>query len=190
MVRSAFEQAFPETCREDLEQVLQILPTATVDNISILVSVAGITYNLSDYFVQFPYRIYLEEPKEERIQALSDTQKLILACIYTRSHDGYIRQKYVKEILDVDFPAWCIPYIVKLCDEYVAEILEVIYDGLKDRDNGEVQEFCRNNRERTRKGYARMTSYWNEYYRVTKFQKYIGRKLYRQCLGYTKSFEK
>ncbi len=68
-MRSAFEQAFPETYREDLEHVLQILPTATVGNISILVSSDGITYKLSDYFVQFPYRMYLEEPKEEHIQS-------------------------------------------------------------------------------------------------------------------------
>lgn len=190
MVRSAFEQAFPETCREDLQDVLRILPTTTGSSISISDSSDYITYNLSDYFVQFPYRMYLEEPKEERIQSLSDTQKLILACIYTRSHDGYIRQKYVKQILDIDFPAWCIPYIVKLCDEYVVEILEVIYDGLKDRCNEDVQEFCRNNWELTRKGYARMTSYWNEYYRERIFHKYIGRSLFRECLGYTRAFEK
>lgn len=40
------------------------------------------------------------------------------------------------------------------------------------------------------KSYSRMISYWNEYYRGYEpdFRKYIGRKLFRECLGYNRTF--
>ena len=87
---------------------------------------------------------------------------------------------------------WAIPFVVKLCDEYVLEILEVIYDKLKERDNTDIQEFCFKNKVTISKGHARMTSYWNEYYRrcAFSFRNYIGRKLFRECLGYNKAFDR
>ena len=42
------------------------------------------------------------------------------------------------------------------------------------------------------KSYSRMISYWNEYYSNREFDlhKYVGWKLFEECLGYDKSFEK
>lgn len=114
--RGVLELILPKELHKDLKQVLEILPVTTPDDISIQVSVDYIEYRLDDYVVRFPYRMYLDEPEETVIQSLSDNQKLILACLYTRSHNGYIRQKYVEQILNMDFPKWCIPYIVKLWD--------------------------------------------------------------------------
>lgn len=87
---------------------------------------------------------------------------------------------------------WVIPFIVKLCDEYVLEILEVIYNKLKERDNTDIQNFCLINKTAIRKSYSRMISYWNEYYRgyENNFRKYLGRSLFRECLGYDRTFEK
>lgn len=185
-----FHNAFPKELNNDLQKVLRMLPQTSSNNISIKFSDDNIEYILNKYSVQFPYRLYLVEPDEEEISKLSETQKLMLFCMYTRSHDGYVREKYVKKILSIDFPNWCIPYIVKLCDEYVVEILEIIYERLNNRSNEDIQEFCRNNREQMRKSYTRMTSYWNEYYRGRKFHRYVGRMLFRECLGYSRLFEK
>ena len=87
---------------------------------------------------------------------------------------------------------WVIPFIVKLCDEYVLEILEVIYNKWKERDNTDIQNFCLINKTAIRKSYSRMISYWNEYYRgyENNFRKYLGRSLFRECLGYDRTFEK
>lgn len=51
--------------------------------------------------------------------------------------------------------------------------------------------FCLENIESFCKSYNRMISYWNEYYKYKykDFQQYIGRKLFRECFGYSKSME-
>ena len=86
-------------------------------------------------------------------------------------------------LLLMDYEDWTIPYIAKICDEYVIEILEMTYEILKNRiQNGlrnfvlKYESFC--------KSYNRMISYWNEYYRSKNksFQQYIGRKLFRDVL--------
>lgn len=127
-----------------------------------------------------------------RLARLTDIRQIIVSCIYTRHCDGYLREKYLKKILRQVLPEWCFPYIVKLCGEYVAEIIEVVYENLKDRKNDDIQKFCFDNKTTIRKDYAKMVNYWNEYYRFKwyRFHEYIGRKLYRECLGYSRSFEK
>ncbi|MCL2816900.1 MAG: hypothetical protein FWD39_00745 [Clostridiales bacterium] len=126
---------------------------------------------------------------------MSATEKTILHCIYSRSCDGYIREKHVRALLSEEFPAWAIPYIVKVCDEYILEILQVVYENLKERNTDEIKRFCAANREVFCKSYDRMTSYWNEYYRTWneyyghdcyELKNYAGRKLFVECFGATR----
>lgn len=113
----------------------------------------------------------------------NNIQKEILYCIYTRGCNGYIREKYLKELLKLDFDYWAIPFIVKLSDEYIVEILEVIYDKLKIRNNDDIKRFCLENKNIINKSYSRMISYWNEFYRSKEpsFHKYI-KKILKESL--------
>ena len=117
---------------------------------------------------------------------------MILHCIYSRSCDGFVRQKHLNSLLLMDYEDWAIPYIVKICDEYVVEILEMTYDILKDQDTERIKRFCLENIVSFCKSYSRMISYWNEFYRYryNNFQQYIGRKLFRECFGYSRSMER
>jgi len=87
--------------------------------------------------------------------------------------------------LSVDFPDWSIPYIVKVCDEYVIEILQLVYEELKGKDTEAIKYFCKNNRQAFCKSYNRMISYWNEFYRndCYRYENYIGSKLFIECFG-------
>jgi hypothetical protein len=127
----------------------------------------------------------LLEPENKAINKLNDTEKLILHCIYSRSCDGYARQKHIKALLSADFLNWTIPYIVKVCDEYVIEILQMVYDNLKDKNTEVFKDFCYDDRKSFCRSYSRMHSYWNEYYRSDyyKFEEYIGYKLFVECFG-------
>lgn len=42
--------------------------------------------------VDIPYRIYNPEPAAEVADALPAIERDVLACLYTRHHDGYVRQ--------------------------------------------------------------------------------------------------
>lgn len=62
----------------------------------------------------------------------------------------------------------------------------------KELNNDDIRKFCLENKNIINKGYYRMTSYWNEAYRNGEpyFQNYVGRKLFRDCFGYNRTFEK
>ena len=84
------------------------------------------------------------------------------------------------------------PYILKLSAEYVMEILDDIYKGLRTRDNTQFRAFCANNPHMFRRSYTRMVSYWNEYYRYEcyRFHDYVGYRLYKECFGYSRKYER
>ena len=187
-----FSQAFPQELYADVMAVMRILPNKTYESVRFSCTEERIDYHLNGQKVIFPYRLYLKEPNRLAIAFLNDAQKLILYCMYTRSSDGYLREKYVRKILCCNFPRWCIPFIVQLCGEYVFEIIDCIYGYLNERDNEDIQQFCDVNKDAVWKNYARMQSYWNLYYRRTfpEFREYVGRKLFREHFGYNKSFEK
>ena len=186
-----FYEAFPKELSKDLQEVLKIIPEETYNNVNGGYSKDIVMYYLNDNLIKIPYRIYFVDVEVSKIVDLTDVQKEILYCIYTRSCDGYIREKYLNKLLKIDFDYWAIPFIVKLSDEYIVEILQIIYDKLKTRNNDDIKQFCFENKNAIYKSYSRMISYWNEFYRnkETDFHKYIGRKLFRECFGYNRSFE-
>lgn len=187
-----FYNSFPKEFNKDLQEVLKIIPLKTDHNISIGVSEETVEYKLDNDVICIPYRMYFCDVDAEQLNDLTDIQKSVLYCIYTRNNNGFIREKYLKELLKLDFDYWVIPFIFKLCDEYVIEILFDVYESLKDRDNSDFKHFCLDNKKAVNKSYSRMISYWNEFYRnrVYKFRRYVGRKLFRECFGYNRTFER
>lgn len=177
---------FPPELATDLEAVFRVLPQKTFSDYPDLFSEDGTEYVLTGGTITIPYRCYLLEPPESDIAKLPPLQQQILFCLYTRSCEGYLREKYVQKILSSDFEEWCIPYIVKLCDEYVVEILQVVYDSLRKKPNEKIKAFCTANKDTICKCFSRMISYWNEYYRADCFhiEEYVGWKLFREYLGY------
>jgi hypothetical protein len=187
-----FQNGFPNNLSYDVSRVAELIPFKAYNNISIGTSEQSINYTQDGVLIKFPYRIYYIDVKEEVIDKLSLQQKMILHCIYSRSCDGFIRQKHIQALLQMDYEDWAIPYIVKVSDEYVMEILEMIYDILKEQDTERIRKFCFENTQSFCKSYGRMVSYWNEFYRYRcyNYRNYIGRKLFIKCFGYSRSLEK
>ena len=187
-----FQEGFPNYLGDDVTKVVGMIPHKTYNNVTNGVSEDTIQYFQDYKVIRFPYRTYYIDISDEVKESLSQRQKMILHCIYSRSCDGFVRQKHIYSLLQMDYEDWAIPYIVKICDEYVVEILEMTYDILKEQDTERIKRFCLENIVPFCKSYNRMISYWNEFYRYryTNFQKYIGRKLFRECFGYSKSMER
>lgn len=185
------QNGFPKNLIDDVSKVVKLIPLKTYNNVSITISENTIQYSQSGILINFPYRIYCIDVSEEVISKLNLQQKMILHCIYSRNCDGFIRQKHIQALLHMDYEDWAIPYIVKLSDEYVIEILETTYDILKEQDTERIKKFCLENTQSFCKSYARMISYWNEFYRdrFYNFREYIGRKLFSECFGYSRSLE-
>ena len=164
---------------------INLIPRKTYNDVRFFASDNEFVYALSDNTISFPYRIYFKEIEDEIIKNLNDTEKMILHCIYSRSCNGYVREKHIRALLSMDFPEWAIPYIVKICDEYIVEILQMTYNNLKNKNTDAIKSFCIRNWASFCKSYNRMISYWNEFYRndCYKFEDYIGRKLFIECFG-------
>lgn len=184
-------KSFPKELEKDVKLVMSIIAseshscTQTTFTFDLVIS-----YKLKDEIVVIPYRMYYDELPNIAYKDLTERQFKILCCLYTRHHNGYIRQKYLKKLFDMKIDEWEIPFIIKLCDEYVLEILELVYNKLTDRNNDDIRQFCLNNQLILHKSYNRMISYWNVYYRDidNNFRNYVGRKLFKECFGYNKKF--
>jgi hypothetical protein len=187
-----FQDGFPIFLRDEVSKVVKLIPVKTYSNIITDVSEQKNRYFLNGDVIEFPDRIYYVNIPDEALDKLSLQQKMILHCIYSRSSDGFVRQQHLQSLLLMDYDNWAIPYIVKLCDEYVLEILEMTYNILKEQDTEKIKNFCLENVHSFCKSYDRMVSYWNEYYRhrYKNFPKYVGWKLFRECFGYSKSIER
>jgi len=181
-------KAFPQSLKEDIIKV-----SKHISNLSYLENennnnISGITAFslLSDEIIEIPNRVYYKDCND--ITNFTNTQKLIYHCIFSRSCDGFVRENNLQQILNLEYEDWCFPYIVKLADEYVIEILDKIYIHFKNQDCTKLIEFCSLNEKYLNSANSRMISYWNEYYRnqYIKISDYIGKKLFVECFGIDK----
>lgn len=183
---------FPKELSQDVSIVLKLMSKKTYHNVQ-GISEQTCTYQLlNGQIVTFPYRIYFIDEFDSLSSSMTYTQQMIYHCLLTRSCDGYVREKHIEAILRIDYPHWAIPYILKVSDEYVIEIVEKVYSQLKNRDTQDIKEFCQLNRQAFLRSHDRMISYWNEFYRdiCFRYRNYVGRQLFEECFGYTRSIEK
>jgi hypothetical protein len=133
---------------------------------------------VNEQIINIPERIYFDAPNEKDMNMLTDTQKEILNCFYTRHYDGYIREEKMKSIISLNH-SWIVPYVIKILGEYIIEILEVINNNIKNLNSEDYKIFINNNTMFFKTTESRVASYWDCYYRY-KFpqkSKYVGFRL-------------
>jgi hypothetical protein len=94
-------------------------------------------------------------------------------ALLTRSTDGYLRQRALKEILGIQQP-WVAPFVVLAIGEYGVEIAENITASMGTFDRALYEAFVRENRKLMRTLRGRAISCWDRYYR----QQYPDRSSY------------
>jgi len=161
---TAFAAAFPSSLHDDVDYVTRVMPPAT------LPPHGSFTVAVGREDVVIPGRIYNREPPPSAFAALSDNQATILHCLYTRHHDGFVRQRHAQEVLASDLP-WTTPFVVQLVGEYVLEIIVAIAAALRDLDTPgstlrkRYGRFLAANPAFMELTSQRVISYWNAYYR-------------------------
>lgn len=156
-----FASAFPEELSESVRVVAASLPPARFPASTHAVG----PIVLRDRRILIPARIY-HPPPTGSDAAPSDVEAAILACIYTRHHDGFVRQTHLRRIVDCHHP-WKVPFVVQLVGEYVLEILEDIDARLAQADASHLRDFAKENEPFLRLTRERVVSYWNCYFRRT-----------------------
>jgi hypothetical protein len=168
--------AFPASLAEDVDRVARVLPEKASPISARDLAPLSLGERLS-----LPYRVYFPEPRPEDFDSFSRVQRLILHCIFTRHHDGFVRERHLRQLLDPVQEPWVAPYVVQLLGEPVVEILEVLENHLEDLTQGYVRAFVTENSGFLSLTKERVTSYWNCYHRARHPNRsdYVGFKLVR-----------
>lgn len=122
--------------------------------------------------LSLPERIYYAPPLFQTLR-FNALQTEILNCLFTRHHDGFVRQARLARIIR-STNAWIPCFVVPLVGEYVVEILQVISENLSYFDKSIYAAFVRSNPEFMNLTEQRVISYWDRYYRSIKKQDYPG----------------
>lgn len=117
-----------------------------------------------------PYRVYFNKISTWKIQSLSDQQKIMLACLYSRHHDWYIREEMLRK-LSWSNKNFTIPYVVQLLSEYVIELFPIIDAQINENNIEEYHKYYKANQIYFKKVEKRIMSYWNVYYDYNKTYK-------------------
>ena len=112
-----FESGFPECLKNELEIVLKHIDMKNNGTSSDYTE--GPCKLLDGSKIQYPYRIYFNDDEGKYQELNTKEQKLIYHCIFSRSYNGYVREKHLRAILEEDYPEWCMPYIWRLSAEYI-----------------------------------------------------------------------
>lgn len=151
------KKAFPEKLSRDVEEVVKKLETPEHNPSYDIGPVRVLGEKIS-----IPFRIYtLKIPYET---GFSQTQKLIIQCLFTRHYNGFTRQKFAERISNCN-EAWVIPFVAQLVGEYVVEIIQQIDHKLTNSTIKSYQVFVDENPYFCQLTTRRIISYWHCYYR-------------------------
>ena len=165
--------SFPAALRPEAAIVASLIGSKNVAHPELPIVVRGESLNI-------PYRVF-PDPDAGPCADLNEVQARIYACALTRHHDGHVRQRQLEQIVTLSEP-WVVPFVVQLCGEYVAEILNVVEEHLPAMHAPAYGEFFRENPRFFQQTESRMTSYWDCYYRWVYKRKadYVGFRLFNQ----------
>lgn len=181
-------KAFPSEFDNDVRATAAILPFNEREFVLTDGSIQQHDFFVTDYrpndllvrngTIRVPYRVYLNEPRQDKIESLSETQQVILHCIYLRHYNGFVRQKHL-ELLTGKTHSFICPFTTQLLGEYVVEILLVLESIITPSVINEYAEFLCSNSFYWKQTQSRMVSYWNEHYRqdFPRLKDYVGKRL-------------
>jgi hypothetical protein len=127
-----------------------------------------------------PYRVHIPPPNAFLLALIPKGPKERLYCKLTRHHDGHVREEFIKKVIISDNPLVA-PFIIRLCGEYVIEILKAIQANLGSYNQDHLRAFILENPRFYEQNRSRMVSYWDCYYRSAfpRIKDYVGFKIFQ-----------
>jgi hypothetical protein len=174
--RNVLMNSFPSELQNDVEIVIDFLNNEKLEihpNLEKPIFINGET-------IIIPNRIYSNEPKQNFEDELTETQNVILNCVYLTHKNGFLRQQRL-EILKDNFEDFVIPYKMKVLSEYVIEIISEIESHINEKSIESYLKFIRENPKYWNLTKSRITSYWGEYFKWNcKLKDYVGRRIIKK----------
>jgi hypothetical protein len=152
--------AFPAAIESDVRAALGRMPACDVEPTEGDIG----PVRINGEHLRIPHRIYSAEPYSVNIIGLSRQQRLILNALYSRHHDGHVREKNVRVLIDAEEP-WLPPFVIQMLGEYVVEIVQVLELHLVRLFREPYIRFLAENEPFFSLVSSRLVSYWDCYYR-------------------------
>lgn len=180
--REIFINAFPTSLTTEVKSLLDKLEWSTQHK-----STECFQIDFNGQTLNIPYRIYYDEPIQ---QNLSDNETFLLDCIFTRHHNGYLREKKLRQILKSDNYV-ATPFIAQLLGEYVIEILATIKNNLSSTQLDNLIKLKADNEKFFQTTEKRIQSYWNCYYKRTTTNRddYVGFQILKEINSRTQELK-
>lgn len=161
------ESIFPAYLHDDAIAVSKVItpsqhaPTFDADH-----DQAIRTVRVGSDTVNLVRRVYNPEVDPEIFwKNLTATQRNMLSCFYSRSHNGYLRERYLNELMKLE-DDWVAPFVMQLIGEYVIETAIIINNASAQLlAKNSYLEFIKNNSEFLTLLRQRATSYWDCWHR-------------------------
>jgi hypothetical protein len=109
-----------------------------------------------------PRRLYSAVGVVDAAMAETGEAALVAACVGSRSHDGFLRQRSIERLLG-DLRPWTIPFVVEALGDYVIEIIETLDGRVPGTLGPEFGHYLAANEKHFVTLSRRCVSYWNEY---------------------------
>ncbi|MBN8421554.1 MAG: hypothetical protein J0L73_21745 [Verrucomicrobia bacterium] len=154
------QAAFPHSLADDVLEVMKVIPATDSEPHGD----AAFKVYIDSGELKIPYRVYFPEVYSWQHKDLTNTQKAILAAIFTRHHSGYQREIWADK-LTLHPSEWSTPFIAALFGDYVEEILAVLESKLGDNWGSLIQELAVRNPKWRRPLNHQILNYWAIYYR-------------------------
>ena len=175
--RQKLLNAFPIDLKQDVEIVADFLIDKNFD----IHPTVEQEIILDGQKLIIPGRVYFDNPTDTAGNSLTINQHTILNCIYLRHHNGFVRQQQLEKLIYNVKDYYVIPFVFQLLGEYVMEILEVADKHINDKTINNYLKFFNENPTYRQQTESRMISYWDVYYRRTKYKnlkEYIGWQIF------------
>ena len=197
---SSLCNAFPKSVQKEVEYVLSKMPVNKYVKYNQITLQDVNEYKLENESVYIPRRYLCKDISKFAFNNFSDTQKQVCCCIFLVNTNGYIREKYLKILLQFQTQEFMLPFLMNISADYVKEILQTFYSNFRYEDKFAYIRFWNANKKQTYRCYSRMVSYWDLYYRFdvvhpcvidgrngikAYIKDYIGYKLFRECFDYS-----
>ena len=157
-----FTEAFPDGLSARVRAVLEATSLQSSTQKRSQGDIGPITLNGQP--LRIPARIYNQEPDWAIVRSLGDVERSIAACLFTRHHDGRVRERALTHV-PMSAESWAAPFIIQLLGEYVIELVERAASLIEGAPKIGYVAFARENPDFLRLTAQRATSYWNVYYR-------------------------
>ena len=152
--------AFPAAIGPDVRAALRHVPAS--DHAPSEQDIGPI--QIAGEHLHIPYRIYAAEPDSLNWKTVGRQQGLVLCALYTRHHDGYVREKYIKVLLSAE-EEWVAPFVIQMLGEYVVEIVQLLEPHVAHLSSESYLRFLKENQLFFSLTRQRLVSYWDCYYR-------------------------